>query len=410
MTSSLRIIVSGMIAKSPVGGMAWHYLQYLIGLNRLGHDVYYFEDTSGMPNVPKDKWSEGVSTFSVEYLSDIMARIGLGDKWAYCLHWFGGPHWSGGPYWYGLSDEKRRAVIESADLLINVSGSLAQPENYRQVRRLAFVDTDPVFNQLRILLGKDSFRSQVDVHDVHFSFGERLAKTKLATGHFWRPTRQPIVISEWHPEAPRRNAFTTVMNWMVKKKPLVYDNQTYGQKDMEFIRFLELPNRVDPVILELALTLGKEQVDPRRQLVEKGWHVVNPQQVCPTYDSYRTYIESSMAEWSVSKNGYVQGQSGWFSERSACYLAAGKPAVVQDTGFKGILPVGEGLLPFTIMEEAVTAIDEVVSNYSRHARAARVIAEEYFDSNSILTRLVEEALSDDAGLYTGGKNQEGLNG
>jgi hypothetical protein len=389
MTSSLRIIVTGMIAHHPIGGMTWHYLQYLVGLARLGHDVYYLEDMADHPSSPADKWSATDCTFNVEYLSDVMSRFGLGDRWAYCFYM--------GPQWFGLSNEKRRAVLQSADLLINVSGSLAQPQNYRQVRRLAYVDTDPVFNQLKFVLGNQTIRNQIDAHDIHFSFGERFSKAVPATGHRWRPTRQPILLSEWHPAMPQRKVFTTVMNWMVRSKPLVYDGQTYGQKDAEFMRFLELPKQVAPAVMELALTLGKERIDPRGQLVEKGWHVVDPQQVCPTYGSYRRYIESSLAEWSVAKNGYVLGQSGWFSERSACYLAAGRPVVVQDTGFSAVLPVGEGLLPFRTMEEAVAAIQEVVAHYPRHAEAARAIAEEYFDSDKVLPQLIEEALSDDAG-------------
>jgi len=391
MTSSLRIIVTGFIAEHPIGGMTWHYLQYLIGLARLGHDVYYFEDTGRIPSSPVDKWSATNCMFNVDYLSNVMSHFGLSDRWAYCFYL--------GPKWFGLSDEKRRAVINSADLVLNVSGSLAQPQNYRQVPLLIFVDTDPVFNQLKLVQGNTSFRNQVDIHDVHFSFGEQFSKTILAaTGHYWRPTRQPIVLSEWRQTMPRRKVFTTVMNWMVKKSPFLHAGQIYGQKDIEFMRFLELPGRVVPTVMELALTLGKEGINPREQLVEKGWRVVDPLQVCPDYYSYRKYIESSMAEWSVAKNGYVQGKSGWFSERSACYLAAGRPVIVQDTGFPGILPVGEGLLPFTDIEEAVAAIHEVVAHYPRHARAARAIAEEYFDSDKVLNRLINEALSADARL------------
>ncbi len=387
MTSSLRIIVTGLIAHHPIGGMTWHYLQYLTGLARLGHDVYYLEDRGSTPRSTPGKWSATDCTFNVEYLSNVMSRFGLQDRWAYCFYL--------GPQWFGLSDEKRRAVIRSADLLINVSGSLARPQNYRQVGRLAYIDTDAVFTQIKLARGGTTLGQKVGAHDVHFSFGERFSKAVPATGHHWRSTRQPIVLSEWHPATPRRNAFTTVMAWMVKSKPLVHAGQNYGQKDVEFIRFLELPSRVAPTVMEVALNPGKEWLEPQGLLVENGWRVVDPQEVCPDYDSYRKYIESSMAEWSVAKNGYVQGQSGWFSERSACYLAAGRPVVVQDTGFSAVLPVGEGLLPFATMEEAVAAIHEVIADYPRHAQAARAIAEEYFDSDKVLSRLIEEALNGD---------------
>jgi hypothetical protein len=160
------------------------------------------------------------------------------------------------------------------------------------------------------------------------------------------------------------------------------------------MRFLELPGMVAPTVLELAVNEGKTRRTPRALLAYKGWRVVDPEAVCPDLDGYRRYIESSKAEWSVAKNGYVVGQPGWFSCRSACYLAAGRPVVVQDTGFGAVLPVGEGLLSFTTVEEAVAAIQDVEANYARHAQAAHALAEAYFDSDKVLTRLIDEALGD----------------
>ena len=173
---------------------------------------------------------------------------------------------------------------------------------------------------------------------------------------------------------------------------MVYNGQTYGQKDVEFKRFLELPSRVSPTVLEIAVNIGKTRRTPHALIAHKGWRVVDPDNVCSDLDSYRKHIESSRAEWSVAKNGYVLGQPGWFSCRSACYLAAGRPVVVQDTGFSSVLPVGEGILPFTNIEEAVAAIHEVESNYTRHAKTAREIAEEYFDSDKVLNKLIDEAM------------------
>ena len=213
----------------------------------------------------------------------------------------------------------------------------------------------------------------------------------LKPAHQWLPTRQPIVLSEWHPETSHREVFTTVMNW-TSYKPVVYGNQSYGQKDIEFMRFQELPNLVAPTVLEIAVNAGKTRRTPRQLLAHKGWQVVDPAEVCPDLDTYRQYIESSKAEWSVAKNGYVLGQPGWFSCRSACYLAAGRPVAVQDTGFSAVLPVGEGLLTFTTVEEAVAAINEIEANYARHATAARALAVEYFDAPRVLTRLIDEAL------------------
>jgi hypothetical protein len=380
----LRIIVTGLIAQYPLGGVAWDYFQYVLGLARLGHDVYYFEDTGQWPYNPVGGGVGEDCVYNVDYLARIMSRYGLADRWAYRF-----PRPS---QWFGLPDEKRAAIVASADLLINVSGTLAYPERYRQVRRLAYIDSDPVFTQVKLARGQADFRKLVDTHDIQFSFGENLSAAVPTTGHRWRSTRQPIVLSEWHPSSPRREVFTTVMNW-TSYNSVEYCGKVYGQKDVEFLRFLELPSLVAPTVLELAVNAGKTRRTPRSLLALKHWQIVDPGEVCADMDSYRAYIESSKAEWSVAKNGYVLGRPAWFSCRSACYLAAGHPVVVQDTGFDEVLPTGEGLLPFTTPEEAAIAIREVEAHYERHAKAARAIAEEYFDSDKVLSRLIEEAMN-----------------
>jgi hypothetical protein len=173
---------------------------------------------------------------------------------------------------------------------------------------------------------------------------------------------------------------------------VVYNNQSYGQKDVEFRRFCDLPGLVAPMELEIAVNTGKTRRTPRALLAHRGWRVVDPEAVCGDFDSYQRYVETSRAEWSVAKNGYVVGQPGWFSCRSACYLAAGRPVVVQDTGFGSVLPVGEGLLSFRTLDQAVAAIKDIDARYAHHAEAARAIAETYFDADKVLAQLIEEAL------------------
>jgi hypothetical protein len=257
---------------------------------------------------------------------------------------------------------------------------------------LTYIDSDPVFTQVKLARGQVDFRRNVDLHDMHFSFGECGFDGIPQTGQQWRPTRQPIVLSEWHGGPPTKGAFTTVMNW-TSYNLVSHEGQNYGQKDEEFKRFLDLPSAVAPTVLEVALSVGKTKRAPRELLAHRGWRVVDPAVVCPDLDSYRRYVESSKAEWSVSKNGYVKGRSGWFSCRSACYLAAGRPVVLQDTGFSSVLPVGEGLLAFSTFDEAVDAVRGVEEDYSRHAAAARPIAEEYFDSDRVLSKLLEDVFA-----------------
>jgi hypothetical protein len=389
-----------------LGGITWHYLQYVLGLARLGHDVYYLEDSGEYPyNLDGGsfgtQWVARDSAENVAHLLKVMARFGLENRWAFR----DAPR----SQWFGLSADRRRELIRTADALINVSGTLEQPARYREIPRLIYIDTDPVVTQIKLAKGEIEFRMRVDSHDVHFSFGERFSDLVPVTGHSWRPTRQPIVLSEWRPQAPVGDAFTTVMNW-TSYEPLRHGGRVFGQKDVEFKRFLGLPARVAPLPMELALSriqhleweerdagvsaapAGRRRCTPRELVTRAGWRVVDANDACDGLDRYRAYIESSRAEWSIAKNAYVQGRPGWFSERSACYLAAGRPVVVQDTGFGEVLPVGEGLHSFETLEQAVYAIREVQSEYARHARAARDIAEEYFDSGRVLGQLLDRAM------------------
>jgi len=407
---SLRVVVTGLMAQHPsLGGMTWHYLQYVVGLRMLGHDVYYFEDSGEVPYTldggpSRRDWVAPDCSANVGYLNAILGRYGLADRWAY--------RYPPDDAWFGMKGAHRKEVLRSADLLINVSGSLEHPHRYRDVRRLVYIDTDPVVTQIKCLAETPTFSARVDAHDVHFSFGEKFSDEVPKTGHEWLPTRQPVVISEWRPAEHTRDVYSTVMSW-TSYAPLRHAGRVYGQKDIEFQRFVELPAHVAPTRLEVAMARTQHrnwqaQLDnlpsrvanfvrehkvwnPKLLLEHTGWSVVDANERCGDLDSYRNYIQSSRGEWAVAKHAYVQGRPGWFSERSACYLASARPVVVQDTGFRAVLPVGEGLLSFTTVTEAAEAIREVESDYARHSRAAREIAEAYFDSGKVLTSLVEQA-------------------
>jgi hypothetical protein len=382
--SSLRIVVSGFIAQYPLGGVTWDYLQYVVGLSQLGHDVFYVEDTKQWPYNPAEGGVSKGCEFNVAYLSDVMRRFDLGDRWAYRFPWE--------DRWYGMNEARRRDVLRSADVLVNVSGSLASPIEYRDIPRLVYIDSDPVFTQAKLARGQDDFRALVDEHDVHFSFGERVNESGISTGHNWIPTRQPVVLSEWQRrDEAARPEFTTIMNW-TSYKPVVFGGHVYGQKDVELRRFVDLPERAPEVSFELAMAAGKTARAPYDLLRHKGWRVVDPAVVCPDLDGYRRYVQTSRAEWSVAKGGYVTGSPGWFSCRSACYLASGRPVVVQDTGLDGVLPIGRGLLTFSNLDEAMHAVRDCVANYEAHARAASDIAVEYFDSDRVLAELLAHAM------------------
>ncbi len=390
MSGGLRILVAGLIGQYPIGGVTWDYIQYLLGLRAAGHDVVYLEDSEQWPYDAAANGLGRAGDTNAAYLAEVMKAFGFGERWAYRFP--GGSLPTGEVFperWFGLADGARAEWVASADLLINVSSGIGDPGRYAHIPRRAYVDTDPVFTQIRSVQD-DAFRAHLDGHDLHFSYGECLGPPVPDTGHAWRPLRKPIALDQWRPEAPHRDVFTTVMNW-TSYGDVTFDGRAYGQKDAEFPAYLDLPGRTAPTELELAIGTGITRRAPTEALARAGWRLVDPMQVCPDVDSYRAYIEGSAGEWTVAKSGYVRGACGWFSGRTACYLAAGRPVVVQDTGFAPVLPIGEGLLAFTCVEEAAEQVRAVAGDWARHAKAARAIAEAHFDARRLVARIVDAA-------------------
>ena len=403
----MRIIVTGLIAQHyTLAGVTWDYIQYCIGLNQLGHDVYYFEDSGEWPynldgGPTGDDWVEKNCDKNISYLKNLFDRYGLNNRWAY--------RFPLKDKWYGLSDQKRHEVLQTADILINVSGTLEKPEKYRAVKKMAYIDSDPGFTQVKLKLGYEEFSKRVALHDCHFSFGESLPEFLKDEKYNWQPTRTPIVLSEWINHQSHSNRFTTIMNW-TSYKPMVFGGKSFYQKDVEFIKFLELKRKLKDIHFEVALSklqhknwqsvlpdhfAGSDEQKlsfgkPADLLSHYGWEVVDPAVRCSDIDAYRDYIFYSKGEWSVAKGGYVISKPGWFSCRSACYLAAGRPVIVQDTGFDKVLPEGEGILTFNSLEQAVDKVREVEADYSLHAGRAKEIAIEYFDAAKVLQQLIEK--------------------
>lgn len=401
MKSSLRIIVTGLIGQHhSLGGVAWDYMQYVLGLKELGHDVWYFEDSGEWPynldgGDTGNDWVAYDCRKNVDYLNRVFSFAGLPDHWAY--------HFPTGSEWYGLSDSKREEILRTADLLINVSGTLVNPSRYASIGKRVYIDSDPGFTQIKIKLKDEAFCEQVRSHTTHFSFGEALPEYLQTEGIRWHPTRTPIVLSCWKNRMRRAGRYTTVMNW-TSYPPLLFEGKRYSQKDTEFVKFLALPQLKKDVTFEIAMNKlqhkgwqtnirnhipGHHFHSPYEMLNHYNWHVADPQIKCADLFSYRDYIENSGAEWSVAKGGYAEIKPGWFSCRSACYLAAGKPVIVQDTGFAGIIPTGDGVFPFTTVPEILEAIDKVESNYPAASIAAREVAEEYFSAEKVLSKLVD---------------------
>jgi hypothetical protein len=383
--SQLRIIVLGYIIRGPLGGLAWHHLQYVLGLAALGHDVYFVEESDDYPSCydPEKDVLGTDPTYGLRFAADTFGRTGLGERWAY--------YDSHTDRWLGPAAGRIREQCATAELLLNLSGVNQLRPWLREIPRRALVDTDPVFTQIQHLTDA-SRRELAERHTGFFSFGENIAHQRSTVpddGFCWQDTRQPIVLSAWPVlTGPAAGKFTTIMQWD-SYRPREYGGVRYGMKSDSFLSFLDLPAHAGP-IFELAV--GSKSA-PRPVLRSKGWELLDPRE--PTRDPwiYQRYIQQSRAEFTVAKHGYVVSHSGWFSERSAAYLASGRPVVTQETGFSEWLPGGKGVLAFRTPDEAVGAIEEVNRRYRLHCRAARSLAEEYFDARKVLPRLIERAMT-----------------
>ncbi len=290
----------------------------------------------------------------------------------------------------GLSKKRLLELVRSSALLINIMGFVDDEEILGQAQKRVFIDTDPGFGQMWQALGQaELFRG----HDAYVTIGVNIGRPECTIptlGIDWITTRQPVVLELWAPQPNGPGtAFTTVAAWRGPYDPIEYEGVTYGLRVHEFRRFVELP-RLTGQAFELALDIDPRETRDLALLGGHGWRLVDPREVASDPATYREYIRRSKAEFMVAKGIYVQSRSGWFSERSICYLASGRPVLAQDTGLADLYPTGEGLITFRTLDEAVAGVHDIVGRYSRHARAARAIAEEYFDSDRVLTRLLEK--------------------
>ncbi len=380
----MRIIVTGLVGQYAFGGVAWDYLQYVEGFRQLGHDVLYLEDTEMWPYDPINNTVSADCSYNVTYLRSVMDKLCPGGLWVYRNAPDGSYH--------GLTETETNAFCANADVFLNVSGCSWLRHEYARVPKKIFLDSDPMFTQVALALGRQGVVERVRAHDFHFTFAENIGAKDCripATGLKWLPTRQPIVLDWWIVSAqPPRDVFTTVMNW-VSYKECEYNGETWGQKDVEFLKFIELPRNTNQKF-EIAMGMGPGMKRPTELLTQKGWRIIEPSEHLPDPWTYRDYLGHSKGEWSVAKEGYVKSRSGWFSCRSACYLASGRPCVLEDTGWSGIYPTGTGLIAFSTVDEAVAGIERINADYAAHSAAARRLAEQWFDARKVLARMLEQ--------------------
>lgn len=383
------VIVGGYLGLIQVGGAAWDYIQYPLGLYLMGYDVYYIEDTRMFP-VFGNSWNDSLPT--IRRLEKLMKVFGLQDRWAYRDEVTGKI--------YGLTERKYKDLFKNADVFINISCANVVRDECLDIPVRILVDSDPMFSQIQ-MVSDQSFTSSkshlsalADKHTHHFTFGENINGDNCLipkTKYDWNITRQPICINYWkHLDLIDSTApFTTLMNWKAGK-PLVFDNITWGQKDMSFPIIKDLPSKAsgEQFVVAMNQTGLAPSVETERDLINTKWNVIGSKEASSTHTSYQDFIYRSKGEISIAKETYVKAKTGWFSCRSACYLASGRPVITQDTGWSEYYPTGSGLFPFSNEQEALNAIDCVRSNWKENSSNARAIAEEYFSHERVLTALL----------------------
>lgn len=380
-----RIIVFGIAFWYPLAGVTYQFLHYLVGLQRLGYDVYYIEDSGRWVYDPRINDLSPDAGGNVDAVAPILEAHGLQGRWAFRGNYPDGRC-------YGMDEAAVLRLYREADAMLNVTGAQEIREEHLRCPRRVYVESDPFASQVRVAQGDKETIAALDAHDTHFTFGENigLAGCDVPVSRYrWLPTRQPVVMDLWDGDpSPPDPAYTTITTWHNKGKSVVYQGETYHwTKDREFEPFIDLPRR-RPVRFELAVSADDAA---RKRLTAHGWVQIDSVHISGDLERYRSYIAHSRAEFTVARDQYVRPRTGWFSDRSACYLAAGRPVITQETGFSRVLPTGAGLFSFETTDDILAAVDTIESDYPRHCLAARDIAAEYFSAEHVLASLTERA-------------------
>jgi hypothetical protein len=380
-----KIIVFGILFWYPLAGVTYQFLHYLIGLRRLGYDPYYVEDSGRYVYDPHIIDITPDATGNVEAVAPILEAHGFAGRWAFRGSYPGGRC-------YGMSEEAILQLYREADAFLNVTGAQEIREEHLVVPRRIYVESDPFATQVGVVQGNPATIAALAAHDTHFSFGENLGAPDcgIPVERFrWMPTRQQVVMELWdNPFDLPGDAYTTITTWHNKGKNLDYQGESYyWTKDREYLKFIDLPLR-RRVGFELATMVD---ADVAAMLRQNGWRLADSAAVSRDVEPYRKYIQQSRGEFTVMRDQYVRPNTGAFSDRSACYLAAGRPVIIQETGFSKILPTGRGLFGYRTMEDILTAVDTIESDYAGNCRAAREIAVEYFAAEKVVGSIMERA-------------------
>jgi hypothetical protein len=379
------VIVSSAIANKPLnGGNAWVVLSWVRGLQRLGCQVHFVEQLAPQNCVDAAGQPVGLmESINLQFFKQVTGRFGLGDS-ATLIY-------DEGTRTHGLTMAELCDLADATDLLVNITGHLTLERLKARIKRKAYVDLDPGYTQYWQASGNDG--AHLEGHDLYFTVGENVGtdRCSIPTGGIaWKPIRPPVVLEDWPcAEQPAADRFTTIASWRGAYGRVQWEKRLFGQKAHEFRKFMNLPRQC-PQPFEIALDIHADDARDRRALLDCGWHLVDPRSVAADPASFREYVQSSRAEFSVAQGIYVETDSGWFSDRTVRYLASGKPALMQDTGLNRLYAAAGGLVLFRTLEQAIAGAEQIARDYTHHCRAARAIAEEYFDSRRVLTGLLEQ--------------------
>jgi hypothetical protein len=380
------IIVFGILFWFPLAGVTYQFLHFLIGLRRLGYDPYYIEDSGRWIYDPDLNDLSPDATGNLNTIVPILESHGFKGRWAFRGNYPGGQC-------HGMTEERILRLYREAQAFLNVTGAQELRDEHMACRRRIYVETDPVAAQIKVAQRNKETIDALKAHDTHFSFGGNFGKPdcRVPLEQFnWLPTVQPVVLDLWENNSIRLDsaAFNTIATWHNKGKDIVYNGETYyWSKDREFQKILDLPTRRS-VPFELAVGVDDET---RRLLEDNRWRVTDSVTLSSDMSNYRDFILKSRGEFTVAKDQNIRLRSGWFSDRSACYLAASRPVINQDTAFGSYLPIGKGLFSFRSMDDVLMAVDEIGSDYEGNCRAARDIAAEYFSAEKVLESLMSRA-------------------
>jgi hypothetical protein len=387
---------------NPYAGMAWMTMQITVGLHRLGHDVWYLEFTSDWPYDPLRQQKVDDPGYAVPYLSRVAESFGLAGRWGYRSSYSDFA-------WHGIDRSRAEDLLKSADAVFNIAGATRLTKEALRVPNWIYFGTDPVLHELAYDEGQTTVRALIDEHQACVTYGENIGTPVSPLPplpNLIARTRQPVLMDLWPSGPPTRDVYTTVSNWKQVGLDVEFRGETYTwSKHHEFLKFIELPARV-PIKLELAMNLAKRQPiraddheavpavgvesDARDIIERNNWNLVSSPEFTMDPWTYRSYVQASRGEFTVARDLNVRLRSGWFSERSACYLAAGRPVITQDTGFGATVATGAGLFAFTTMEEIVDAVRRIESDYAAQSKAAHDVAREYFASDVVLPKLVAD--------------------